>query len=79
MVPTEHNITDKMQRTHVGVLIDRGNSKVFPSAGIRPSFGVGSIQVRFRKSDENCVFHLICIGIPMITTTFSIAAVLRAT
>ena len=32
MVPREHNITDKMQWTHVGVLLDRGNGKVFPSA-----------------------------------------------
>ena len=35
----------------------------------------GSIQVRFRKSDENHVFHPICVGIPIITPTCSIAAI----
>ncbi len=64
MVQSEHNITDKMQLIQrVGVLLDRGNGQVFPSAGIRLLFGLGSIQVRFRKSDEKHVFHPICVGI----------------
>ena len=50
----EHNITDKSQWTHV--LLDRGNIKAFQSAGIRPSSCFGSIQVRFRKSDQKHVF-----------------------
>ena len=45
----------------------RGNGKAFQSAGIRPSSGFGSIQVRFRKSDKKHVFHPICVGIPIIT------------
>ena len=56
MVQSELNITDKMQWTHVGVLLDRGNGKAFKSAGIRPSSGLDSIQVRFRKWYQNTFF-----------------------
>ena len=34
-----------------------GNGKAFQSAGIRLSSGFGSIQVRFRKSDQNPFFN----------------------
>ena len=58
MVQSELNITDNIQWTHVGFLLDRGNGKAFKSAGIRPSSGFGSIQVLFRKSDQNTFFTL---------------------
>ena len=75
MVQSEHNITDTIQLTHVGVLLDRGNGKAFQYAGIRSSSGFGSIQVRFRKSDQKHVFHPICVGIRELL----IAAVLVVT
>ena len=71
MFQSEHNITDKSQWTHEGVLLDRGNGKALPSAGIRPSSGFGSIQVRFRKSDQKHVFHPISVGIPRVTHSSS--------
>ena len=45
------------EHTYVGVLLYRGNGKAFKSAGIRPSSGFGSIQVRSRKSDQKHVFN----------------------
>ena len=73
LVQSEHNITDTIQLTqcHVGILLDRGNGKAYPSAGIRPSSGFGSIQVRFRKSDQKHFSHPICVGIPRITRSSS--------
>ena len=56
MVQSEHNITHTIQRARVVVLLDRGNGKAFQSAGIRSSFGFGSIQVGIRKSDQNTFF-----------------------
>ena len=56
MVQSEHNITNKIQWTRVGVLLDRGNGKAFPYTDIRSSFGFGSIQVRFRKSYQNTFY-----------------------
>ena len=41
---------------HVGVLLDRGNGKAFPSAGIRPSFGFGSIQYAYGNRMKNRFF-----------------------
>ena len=79
MIQSEHNITDKFQWTHVGVLLDRGSGKAFQSAGIRSSSGFGSIQVRFRKSDQKHVFHPICVGIPRITHSSSARRSHRAT
>ena len=64
---------------NVGVLLDRGSGKAFQSAGIRSSSGFGSIQVRFRKSDQKHVFHPICVGIPIITHSSSARRYNRAT
>ena len=79
MVQIELNITDKIQWTHVGVLLDRGNGKAFKSAGIRPSSGFSSIQVLFRKSDQKHIFHQICVGIPRITYSSHVRRYHRAT
>ena len=41
-------------------LYDKGHGKAFPSAGIRPSFGFGTIEVWFRKSDEKQLSSDLC-------------------
>ena len=55
MVQSEHNITDKIQWTHVGVLLYRGNGKAFQSAGIRLSSGFGfENRITTRFSPDLC-------------------------
>ena len=54
---SELNITDKIQWTHVGVLLYRGNGKAFKYAGIRPLSALARSKCGLENRIKNTFFN----------------------